>query len=45
MTLQLLLLGDAPMAQLVARARQAEANGYGAVWVADERFYREVYPA
>jgi len=43
MTLQLLLLGDAPVAQLVARARLAEANGYGAVWVADERFYREVY--
>jgi 5,10-methylenetetrahydromethanopterin reductase len=43
MSLQLLLLGDAPVAQLVARARLAEANGHGAVWVADERFYREVY--
>ena len=43
MTLQLLLLGDAPIAQLVERARLAEANGYSAVWVADERFYREVY--
>jgi 5,10-methylenetetrahydromethanopterin reductase len=43
MDLQLLLLGDAPVAQLVARARLAEANGYTAVWVADERFYREVY--
>ena len=43
MTLQLLLLGDAPVAQLVERARLAEANGYSAVWVADERFYREVY--
>src|SRR6201993_4124416 len=43
MTLQLLLLGDAPVAQLVGRARLAEANGYSAVWVADERFYREVY--
>jgi 5,10-methylenetetrahydromethanopterin reductase len=43
MTLQLLLLGDVPVAQLVARARLAEANGYSAVWVADERFYREVY--
>jgi hypothetical protein len=43
MTLQLLLLGDAPVARLVERARLAEANGYSAVWVADERFYREVY--
>ena len=43
MTLQLLLLGDAPVAQLVERAKLAEANGYSAVWVADERFYREVY--
>ena len=43
MTLQLLLLGDAPVSQLVERAKLAEANGYSAVWVADERFYREVY--
>ena len=43
MTIQLLLLGDAPVAQLVERARLAEGNGYSAVWVADERFYREVY--
>jgi 5,10-methylenetetrahydromethanopterin reductase len=43
MSLQLLLLGDAPVARLVGRARLAEENGYSAVWVADERFYREVY--
>jgi 5,10-methylenetetrahydromethanopterin reductase len=43
MDLQLLLLGDAPVARLVEHARLAEANGYSAVWVADERFYREVY--
>ena len=43
MSLQLLLLGDAPVVRLVERARLAEANGYDAVWVADERFYREVY--
>jgi len=43
MDLQLLLLGDAPVARLVERARLAEANGYSAVWMADERFYREVY--
>jgi 5,10-methylenetetrahydromethanopterin reductase len=43
MNLQLLLLGDAPVTRLIERARLAEANGYEAVWVADERFYREVY--
>ena len=29
--------------RLVDRATLAEANGYTAVWLADERFYREVY--
>ena len=43
MSLQLLLLGDVPVARMVERASLAEANGYSAVWVADERFYREVY--
>ena len=43
MILQLLLLGDAPVAQMVERARLAETNGYDTVWVADERFHREVY--
>jgi 5,10-methylenetetrahydromethanopterin reductase len=43
MNLELLLLGDAPVACLIERARLAEANGYAAVWLADERFYREVY--
>ena len=28
---------------MVERARLAEANGYDTLWVADERFYREVY--
>ena len=32
-----------PVRRLVDRARIAEANGYSAVWLADERFYREVY--
>src|SRR5579864_4916654 len=32
-----------PVAELVDRSRLAEASGYDAVWVADERFYREVY--
>jgi 5,10-methylenetetrahydromethanopterin reductase len=41
--LQLLLLGDAPVADLVKRAQLAEASQYGNVWIADERFYREVY--
>src|SRR5205085_11735121 len=43
MSLQLLLLGDAPPGALAERARLAEAAGYSAVWLADERFYREVY--
>ena len=43
MNLELLMLGDQPVAQLVERARFAEACGFDAVWVADERFYREAY--
>jgi 5,10-methylenetetrahydromethanopterin reductase len=43
MHLQLLLLGDVPAAQLADRAHLAEACGFEAVWVADERFYRDVY--
>jgi 5,10-methylenetetrahydromethanopterin reductase len=43
MTLELLLLGDAPAMQLADRARLAEGCGFAAVWVADERFYREAY--
>jgi 5,10-methylenetetrahydromethanopterin reductase len=43
MSLELLMLGNVPIAQMVERARLAEANGYEALWVADERFYREVY--
>jgi len=43
MDLQLLLLGDAPVTRLIERTKFAEANGYSAVWLADERFYREVY--
>jgi 5,10-methylenetetrahydromethanopterin reductase len=43
MRLELLMLGDRPAAQLTERARLAEMCGFDAVWVADERFYREVY--
>jgi 5,10-methylenetetrahydromethanopterin reductase len=43
MTIGLLMLGDAPMPTMVERARLAEAVGYDTVWLADERFYREVY--
>ena len=39
----LLMLGDASIQVMVERARLAEAVGYGTVWLADERFYREVY--
>lgn len=37
------MLGDAPVNAMVERARLAEAVGYDTVWLADERFYREVY--
>ena len=43
MTLDLLMLGDEPIPVLVERAKLAEASGYDTVWLADERFYREVY--
>jgi 5,10-methylenetetrahydromethanopterin reductase len=43
--LELLMLGDAPVAQLSERARLAESCGFDVVWLADERFYREVYGA
>lgn len=43
MRIGLLMLGDAPVQVMVERARVAEAVGYDTVWVADERFYREVY--
>jgi len=40
---ELLLLGDAPVARLIEHAKLAEATGYAAAWLADERFFREVY--
>jgi 5,10-methylenetetrahydromethanopterin reductase len=43
MDLQLLLLGDVPVQRLIDRARLAEAKDFSAVWLADERFYQEVY--
>ena len=43
MKIGLLMLGDAPVQVMLERARLAEAVGYDTVWVADERFYREVY--
>lgn len=43
MSLDLLMLGNVPIGQMIDRAKLAEANGYDTLWVADERFYREVY--
>jgi len=37
------MLGDVSVQVMAERARLAEAVGYGTVWLADERFYREVY--
>src|SRR5580700_9123560 len=42
MTLDLLMLSNEPTSVLVERAKLAEASGYDTVWLADERFYREV---
>src|SRR5215470_16202295 len=43
MRIGILMLGDAPVQVMAERAHLAEAVGYDTVWVADERFYREVY--
>lgn len=43
MTIDLLILGNAPMERMLERVKLAEDNGYDTVWLADERFYREVY--
>ena len=43
MSLELLMLGNVPVAQMVEQAKLAETSGYDTLWVADERFYREVY--
>ncbi|MCW5748148.1 MAG: LLM class flavin-dependent oxidoreductase [Alphaproteobacteria bacterium] len=43
MSIELLVLGDSSIAGMVERVKLAEANGYDKVWLADERFYREVY--
>jgi 5,10-methylenetetrahydromethanopterin reductase len=43
MTLELLILGNAPIDTMLARVKLAEDCGYHNVWLADERFYREVY--
>jgi 5,10-methylenetetrahydromethanopterin reductase len=39
----LLVLPSRPVAELAALAARAEALGYDDVWLADERFFREVY--
>ena len=38
-----LLMGDAPSAELARWAKRIEGWGYGTLWLADERFFREVY--
>ncbi len=43
MTIDLLILGNAPMEKMLERVKLAETSGYDTVWLADERFYREVY--
>ncbi|WP_082637679.1 LLM class flavin-dependent oxidoreductase [Bradyrhizobium retamae] len=43
MSIELLMLGDQPVAGLAARTRLAEESGFETVWLADERFFRETY--
>ena len=43
LTTGLLLLPSHPVARLGEIARTAEALGYDDLWIADERFFREVY--
>src|SRR3977135_1195674 len=43
MSLELLMLGNVPIAQMVEQAKLAEASGYDTLWGPDQRFYREVY--
>jgi len=43
MSLELLMLGHEPIGRMIEQAKLAEASGYDTLWVADERFYREVY--
>ena len=39
----LLMLGNAGPDRMVQVAQLAERSGFGQIWLADERFYREVY--
>ncbi len=43
MSIGLLMLGNYPVERMLRHAGLAEASGYDAVWLGDERFYREVY--
>lgn len=43
MTLGLMMVGHSAAAAVVENAAHAEALGFTHVWLADERFYREVY--
>jgi 5,10-methylenetetrahydromethanopterin reductase len=43
MSIDLLILGNAPIERMLERVKLAEGSGYDTVWLADERFYREVY--
>ncbi|MBI4562801.1 MAG: hypothetical protein HY724_12215, partial [Candidatus Rokubacteria bacterium] len=43
LTTGLLLLPSRPAQELALTAQRAEQLAYDALWVADERFFREVY--
>ena len=42
-TTGVLLMGDLPSKELASLARKVEEWGYDYIWLADERFFREVY--
>jgi len=42
-TTGVLLMGDLPAKELASLARKVEDWGYDYIWLADERFFREVY--
>src|ERR1700689_555675 len=43
MTIELLMVGHNTARELTRTVQLAESTGYDTVWIADERFYRDVY--
>jgi 5,10-methylenetetrahydromethanopterin reductase len=43
LAVEMLIVSEEPVEQMAHRARFAEAHGFDTIWLADERFYRDVY--